>query len=148
MAVTSMVFGYILMVLGVVLYAAAVYRHLFGTLVEEAAASGNPWLRPLTALIPAAFGLALVLLGAVAGRSSSERTRMHVMHFAALIGLLGLVLPLVRIAMRWRTMEPLPLAGMSALALLSGAFLALCVQSFIESRRARRAREQQSPPPL
>src|SRR5581483_1239793 len=51
--------------------------------------------RSVTALIPAFFGLALVLLGLLAFK---EHLRKHVMHLAAMIGLIGLAVPLARSA--------------------------------------------------
>jgi hypothetical protein len=150
-ALIAIVFGYMMTLLGGLVYAASVYRGLYGPMLEEAVPAGNPWLRPLTALIPAIFGIALVILGTIAGRSSNERTRMHVMHGAALVGLLGLLLPLIRLAIvfaRGQTPGVLPLTGSVVLALLSAAFLILCVNSFIATRRARKQSEQQSTPPL
>ena len=64
-------FGVLLSILGGV---------LFGT--------SNPDHRSITALIPAFFGIALILLGIVA---RNEKARKHAMHFAALLGLVGLL---------------------------------------------------------
>src|SRR5262249_38994966 len=51
--------------------------------------------RSVTALIPAFFGLALVLLGLLAIK---EHLRKHAMPLAAMIGLIGLAVPLARSA--------------------------------------------------
>ena len=100
----------------------------------------------ITALIPAFFGLALVLLGRLA---ANDKLRMHVMHAAALIGLIGLAAPLVMLIrgmMRedfaWGVRQT-ALAGMAGLC---GVFLVLCVKSFIDARRARKQAESTNAP--
>lgn len=98
--------------------------------------------RSPTSLIPAGFGLVLILCGLVA---RNEKARMHAMHLAALIGLVGLVMPLVMVIRKYAStgeFNPLSGGGQLAMAALSGIFLALCVKSFIDARRARKAREQ------
>jgi hypothetical protein len=92
----------------------------------------------LTALIPAAVGGLLLACGLVALR---EGLRMHAMHAAALVGLLGTLLAAGRGVMK---IGPL-LSGQETLtratvmvwlmALLCAAFLALCIRSFIAARR-------------
>src|SRR5262245_38367610 len=57
----------------------------------------------LTPRIPAGFGGVLVLLGVLARQ---EKLRMHVMHAAAAVGLIGFVLPAVM-----ATMTAVKLAG-------------------------------------
>jgi hypothetical protein len=139
MAVISMVFGFLMTVLGATLYGAAWYRHV----AEPAQYPGNP---SPTALFPAAFGIALIILGMVARRSSSERTRMHVMHAAATVGLLGIITPLVRLGMRINEFAwSMATTGLVVLAGLNVVFMILCVKSFIDVRRARKAREQAPP---
>jgi hypothetical protein len=92
----------------------------------------------ITALIPSFFGLALVLLGRLA---SNDKLRMHVMHLAALLGLLGFGIPLFMVARGYFT-NPNFAFGIAQteqilMALLCGVFLALCVKSFIDARRNR-----------
>ncbi|MGH9361352.1 MAG: hypothetical protein ACRD2T_05500 [Thermoanaerobaculia bacterium] len=94
-----------------------------------------------TALIPAFFGLAVVLCGVLARR---ERLLKHAMHAAAALGLfafLGGLPGLVRalallgggeVARRTAVLEQ------AAMALLSLVFVVLCVKSFLDARRARR----------
>ena len=97
-----------------------------------------------TALIPAGFGLGLILCGVIA---RNERARMHAMHFAALIGLVGLVMPLVMVVRKLAAggeFNPLSNGGQVAMAALCGVFLAVCVKSFIDARRARKAREAEA----
>jgi hypothetical protein len=95
-----------------------------------------------TALIPSGFGVALIFCGLLA---RNEKFRMHAMHFAALIGLVGFVMPLAMVIRKWATsgeFNPLSGGGQLGMAALCGVFLALCVNSFIAARKARKAREQ------
>jgi hypothetical protein len=98
-----------------------------------------------TALIPAGFGIALILCGLIA---KNEKARMHAMHFAALLGLLGFGFPIWRLIKKFTVTSDPPAqfnqladGGQIAMAALCGVFLALCVKSFIDARRARKARE-------
>jgi hypothetical protein len=117
-----MIFGVLLTVLGIVLYTTSEPEH-----------------KSLTALIPSAFGLVLVLLGQLAA-SGSEKVRMHTMHAAALIGLIGLIFP------AWRAIAALArgaelnraIGGQLAMALLCAILLGLCIRSFINVRAARK----------
>jgi hypothetical protein len=91
-----------------------------------------------TALIPALFGLPLMVLGVIA---RSEHARKHAMHVAALIGTLGFVgalVPLLRTPEGVRS--GVALASQLTMVVLSGIFVALCVKSFIDARRARTTR--------
>lgn len=127
MGLIAIIFGVLLSALGVGLYAAAENKSV-------------------TALIPAFFGIALVLLGQIA-RAGGDKARMHTMHVAALIGLVGLAFPAYRaIAALARGAEVnLAIGGQLAMAALCGLFLALCVKSFIDARIARKRREQEKP---
>ncbi len=110
-----MLFGLILIILGVGTYFAAPLEH-----------------RSLTAFIPSVLGAVLVLCGAIAQNPSA---RMHAMHVAALMGLLGVIAPVVRIVRKHP--EGLALFAMSAMAIISLIFLIFCIRSFIAARRAR-----------
>ncbi len=95
-----------------------------------------------TALIPAFFGLPLVVLGVLAGKPNM---RKHAMHGAAMIGLLGL-LGTIRgfiAALQWMggttPARPAAVAFQAIMAVLCAVFVALCVRSFIEARKAREA---------
>lgn len=106
----------------------------FGTIASDG--SAHP-----TALIPAGFGAIALALGFVATLGAAARK--HAMHGAAMVGLLGTLMPLGRLipAMAKGTFvatKPSTMALM-AMAVLSAAFLALCVRSFIAARKARQA---------
>jgi hypothetical protein len=92
-----------------------------------------------TALIPAGFGLVLLILGFAAKK---ENLRKHVMHAAVLIALLafaGTARSLTRLPSVFdHTAErPAAIVTQSINAGLSLAYIALAVRSFIQARRAR-----------
>jgi len=96
-----------------------------------------------TSLIPAFFGLLLVLFGSLA-RTEDTKRRMIWMHVAVTLGLLGFVFPLIRavrpaIKMMQGSAVARPLAVQEELAmsLICLVFTALCVRSFIHARRSR-----------
>lgn len=97
-----------------------------------------------TWLIPSAVGLPLLLLGLVAAKSASSR--MHVMHAAVTIALLGGLVALVqgirKLIDQLQGKEILPLAvGMIwAMTVLCFIFVGLCVQSFMAARKARESK--------
>lgn len=87
-----------------------------------------------TALIPAAFGVVLVLLGYFAGKK--ENLRKHLMHVAVLLGLLGFLASGGRLASKLSQIT-LSAAFISQIlmALICLAFVILSVRSFIEARK-------------
>lgn len=94
-----------------------------------------------TALIPAAFGLLLALLGMLARK---ESLRKHAMHGAAMIGLLGMLgsarglmgLPAL---LSGEAERPAAVISQVMMAVLCALFVWLCVRSFIAVRKAREA---------
>ncbi|HMS10819.1 MAG TPA: hypothetical protein PKE66_15145 [Pyrinomonadaceae bacterium] len=119
MPATAILFGRLLILLGIIGYAYGLY---------SGAAS-------FTALIPAIFGLILMVLGHIA--SSKENLRKHIMHAAVVVGLLGFLLPAGRILSTLGNFKFSFAAAMLILmAVLCGAFVALCVKSFIDARRS------------
>ncbi len=121
MPTTSILFGRILIALGVIGYG-------YGFI------DGNP---SITALIPAAFGIVLLSLGYVA--RMKEGARKHLMHVAVLVGLLGFAIPLVRLISAFSAGKPFGFASLmlSAMALTCFAFVVLCIMSFINARANR-----------
>lgn len=90
----------------------------------------------ITALIPAAFGLLLVLLGLIA--KSKENLRMHLMHVAVLIGLAGFLIPAWRLFSRRSDLSvSLAVLSQAVMAIICLFFVILCVQSFVNARRNR-----------
>jgi hypothetical protein len=86
------------------------------------------------ALIPAVLGIAMFVCGVVAAQGAMRRLAMHV---AALIGMIGFVGPMVTIFNDiTNTAEVLAKGLTSALCLM---FVMMCINSFLEARRARKA---------
>jgi hypothetical protein len=117
----AMTFGALLIVLGIVSFVGTGSAHK-------------------TALIPAYFGAAITVCGVVA---RNPGLRMHAMHGAVLVGLLGFVATLVMVARRLGpafsgTLErPAAFYSQLIMLILCGLFVALCVKSFIDARRSR-----------
>jgi len=94
-----------------------------------------------TALIPAAIGIVLVVMGLLARK---PRLRMHAMHGAALAGLIGFagsvggIPPFVRMLAGQTVNRPAAAIARSIMAVLCLAFVALTVRSFVVARLARR----------
>ncbi len=121
MASTAITFGTLLILLGVVGY------------VATGAVS-------ITALIPAFFGFALVVLGAVAREESRRKHAMHAAAAVGLIGFLGSVRGLTKLpslVIGDFVTRPAAIVSQSIMALLMLVFVALCVKSFIAARRSR-----------
>ncbi len=122
MPLVTIVFGVILMIIGVGGYAMQDPGH------------GSP-----TALIPAAFGIVLAICGAVAMK---EKLKMHAMHLAVLIGLLG-IFPTFKgiisvVTQNFGGKPPLASYSRAAMASVCIVYVILCVNSFIQARRARK----------
>ena len=86
------------------------------------------------ALIPAVLGIAMFVCGMVAAQGAM---RMLAIHVAALIGVIGFVGPLVALFEDTANTAAVLAKGLtSALCLM---FVLMCVNSFLEVRRARKA---------
>ena len=88
----------------------------------------------VTALIPAFFGVPFLLSGLVALK---DGLRMHAMHAASLLALLGVAGALFRPAkalaagaLEFNT----AVASQLTMAVLCAVFLALCIKSFVDAR--------------
>jgi len=94
----------------------------------------------ITALIPCVFGLFYLVFATMSGK---ESLRMHAMHGAAVIALLGLLATARAIvqSISWigGTTPSRPAAVLTQLimCILSALYLLLAVRSFIAARRAR-----------
>jgi hypothetical protein len=120
LAPVTIVFGSLLILLGLVSYMASD-------------------VHAPTALIPAGVGLVLALLGAIA---LVARARKHAMHVAVIVGLLGFLASAGRLASSvaaGRTPTRLSVASLALMALLTGVFVVLCIRSFVVARRQRLA---------
>ena len=125
MARIASVFGVVLIVLG------AVYFFLTG--------AAHP-----TSLIPAVFGVVLLLCGVLANTVDAKR-RMLWMHIAVTVGLLGFLFPGIRAGMALAHSAALtPVQHTAAteeliMAAICFVFTVLCVRSFIAARVTRSA---------
>ncbi len=92
----------------------------------------------VTALIPAFFGLPILIVGLI---GLWHRARMHAMHFATLLALLGFLGALERPVRKLANGEALtwsaPLISQITMAALCGIFVILAVKSFIDARRRK-----------
>ena len=93
-----------------------------------------------TALIPAVLGVLLAVCAAVA---RSPKARMHAMHAAVLVALLGFlgafngVLQLPAYLSGQPVARPLAVVSKSVTVVLCLAYLVVAIRSFIQARRAR-----------
>lgn len=121
MANTSITVGVLLIVLGLWGY--------FGTGTTS-----------LTALIPAVFGILLVISGVIARNPAKRKMAMHIAVVVGLLGFLGSVRGLTKIGTLLAggdVARPAAVISQSIMAVLTGIFTILCVRSFIAARRAR-----------
>ena len=131
MAPVTIVFGVLMILLGIIGYFA----------------TGR---QSITALIPVIPGVIWLVLGVLA---RNERMRKHAMHAAAalsLIGFLAMARAIINL-IRWQTggaepARPAAVVSQAILGILFLVFLILCVRSFIGARRARRAGFDVAPP--
>jgi hypothetical protein len=129
MANTSIGFGLALVLLGLGGY--------FGTGAQHT-----------TALIPAAAGILLLVFGLLA---RNPKLRMHAMHGAALIGLLGFfgsvsgIPQLVKLIVGNEIARPAAAVSRSIMAVLCLVFVVLTVRSFVAARIARKKVAAPSP---
>lgn len=135
MACPTLICGALLVLVGIVGYGTA----------EPNAETGK--VSP-TALIPAFFGAALILCG---GLAFQAKFRKHVMHAAAMIGLLGAVggfMPLVRQYSKTGEFDPTKKSAIAGelMILVCVVFVGMCVNSFIQAKKARKAREAAGTP--
>ncbi|MEM1008321.1 MAG: hypothetical protein AAGJ35_04895 [Myxococcota bacterium] len=120
MAKVTMVLGAILIVMGLGAY--------FGTGAKS-----------ITAMIPAFFGLPIVLAGAVALK---EKLRMHAMHVAVLLTLLGFLggargfVGLFKLLKGGTVQRPNAVYVQVGLSVVCLVHVILSVRSFIQARRA------------
>ena len=117
---TAIWFGRLLILVGIIGYGYGLY-------------AGNA---SLTALIPAAFGIALMVAGHIG--QMFDGVRMHLMHFAVLIGLAGFIIPAVRLFGKLGELSlSAAVLSQAAMAGVCLVFVILAVRSFVEARRNR-----------
>lgn len=123
MAKLTLVFGIVLILLGIFGYTATGSQHP-------------------TALIPAGFGLLLGIFGFLAITPDPKR-RMLFMHIAVTIGLIGFLgtakalYDYVQLLQGKVFPYPSAVEAKAAMAVITLVYVILCVRSFIAARRAR-----------
>lgn len=116
---TAVWFGRLLILLGIAGYA-------YGITSERAS---------FTALIPAAFGLVLMLLGHAA--AARESLRKHLMHAAVLVAAIGFVMTAGRLVLRISELTlSAGVVSQALMALICLIFVVLAVRSFVAARSA------------
>ena len=114
---TSIIFGSLLVLIGVIGYC-------YGLM------NGNA---SLTALIPAAFGVVMAILGFAA--RSNQRLRKHLMHAAVLVALLGFIMTSGRLLMKINELSlGAALISQLSMAVVCLVFVILAVRSFVAAR--------------
>jgi fluoride ion exporter CrcB/FEX len=94
----------------------------------------------VTALIPAAFGLLLVIFGALARDDKRRKMAMHIAVTVGLLGFLGTVSGLFKLPalLSGGVVErPGAVVSKSIMAVLMAVYVGMCVKSFIDARRRR-----------
>ncbi len=123
MAKITITFGALLILLGFIGYVA-------------------PGTYALTALLPALFGVVLVILGIVA-RTPEQKKHMITMHIAVTVGLIGFLVTVrdiyefVRMETGAAVARPVLVEAQALMSLILLCYVLLCVRSFIQARRAR-----------
>ena len=126
MPTVAMIFGALLSILGAVAYAA-----------PDTLGTGSPY--NVSALSPAFVGVPIALLGLLSLLKPS--LLKHAMHLAAMLGLFGLVGGFMPVMLRKFDTDTAAVKVGLAMTLISAVFVGFCVKSFIDAKKARKARE-------
>lgn len=95
-----------------------------------------------TALIPAAFGILLAILGMMARDAAKRKMAMHIAATVALVGFLACVPALFKLPALLgdgAVARPAAVVSQSIMAVLTAIFVVLAIQSFRQARKARNA---------
>jgi peptidoglycan/LPS O-acetylase OafA/YrhL len=93
----------------------------------------------ITALIPAFVGTPILLLGALALKDSMRKHAMHAAVMLGLLGFLGAVGNVARVLAKGGEIIPTAMTMTCSMGVVCAVFVALCVRSFIQARKARKA---------
>jgi hypothetical protein len=137
MPTLSVMFGIVLTALGLVAY---FNPEPLGVGKEgKPAEPGHP-----SSLAPVGVGGLLLVAGVLS--MAAPGARKHAMHLAAVVSLLGTIGGLVPVILRNFRFEEVAVKVGLGMAVGSAIFLALCVNSFIQARKARKANEAGAAP--
>ena len=122
MPATAILFGVLLILLGIIGYVIAVTNNNAS----------------VTALIPAFFGAVLAALGALS--HFKENWRKHLMHVAVVVALLGFIATAGRLISRLGELTASPaVISQAVMAIICLLFVVLAIRSFAAARRSREA---------
>jgi uncharacterized membrane protein YeaQ/YmgE (transglycosylase-associated protein family) len=124
MSRAAILFGILLIILGLVGYFAP---DTLGTVGENGTSP--------TALIPAAIGAVLLICGLIV--EFAPKTRKHIMHLAALVGVLGAVGGVMPLQRNQMDMSKSGTVAGLLMVILCALFVILCIRSFVLARIAR-----------
>jgi hypothetical protein len=143
---TTIIFGVVLTIQGVVGY----------SLAAAQSPEGFSGTKNMTGLIPAGFGVILIVAGVMA---RSESRRKHAMHGAVLVGLIGCILPAVMAVPKLPKLiseghvsradgsdATLAVVMQIVMAVICAVFVGLCVNSFVQARLLRKRAEHPEEP--
>ncbi len=118
MPITAIACGVLLTIIGVIGY-------VHGMMSDKAS---------VTALIPAFFGIVLLLLGVLA--NAKESLRKHLMHGAVIVSLLGFIMPAGRLVSKMSELTmSAAVVSQIAMAVVCLIFTILAIRSFAAARR-------------
>ena len=149
MAKTTIIFGVLLIGLGIIGYAGGSptpdTMEPTAESADESASVERGKGKSITALIPAFVGVALALCGILA---LNESMLKHAMHAASVVGLLGAlagagrgVMGLPKFFSGDPTLNQRSFLFVWLMTVICGVFVLLCVQSFIAARKRRVSEE-------
>jgi hypothetical protein len=119
---------------------------LFTLLLRPGGMEGA-FTRSPTWLIPAGFGLCLIVLGLLSQKKPG--VRKHAMHTAAMVGMIGTVLCLfqgvgqLRKLVAGNEVNMLAVGMVWSMAVICLTFVGTCIQSFVAARKARQEAARQ-----
>jgi hypothetical protein len=128
MPTLSVMFGVVLTALGLVAYFNPAPLGVGKD--GQPAAAGHP-----SGLSPVGVGAILIVAGVAS--MAAPGARKHAMHAAAAVSLLGTVGGLVPVILRSFRFEEVAVKVGLAMSVLCAIFLAMCVNSFVQARKAR-----------
>ena len=135
MPTLSIMFGVILTAMGIVAYFNPAPLGVGKD--GQPATAGHP-----SGLSPVGVGGILIVAGALS--IAAPKSRKHAMHAAAAVSLLGMIGGMVPVILRSFRFEEVAVKIGLSMSVLCAIFLAMCVNSFIQARKARQA---DTPPP-
>lgn len=125
MARITILVGILLIILGLLAY------FVFGPSTVEEGEKVS-----MTAMIPAFFGIPLVVLGLMAMKESLRKVAMHIAVVLTLLGMVGSLMRILPSLFKGEAVElSMPVIIQLTMSFICLVFLGLCIQSFVAARR-------------